>query len=219
MFRGRTLLGVAMAVSLPLAGEPRDVFAFVQANCAACHNASLKSGDIDLVSLQSPKTFEEDREIWAKVAGKLKLGQMPPAGLPRPPAETIAAVTRWIDSEFSRQDRAIRPEPGRVSARRLNRAEYNNTIRDLLGVDIRPADNFPCRHRRLRIRQYQRRSASLARAAGEIPRRRGALGPDSLFGPPPMKPAVTHYPAPSASTIRADAPHFPRTCSITTKPD
>ena len=143
MVRGGTLLGMVMAVSLPLAAEPRDVFAFVQANCAACHNASLKSGDIDLVSLQFPKTFEEDREIWSKVVGKLKLGQMPPAGLPRPPAEMVAAVIRWIDSEFSRQDRLIRPEPGRVSARRLNRAEYNNTIRDLLAVDIRPADNFP----------------------------------------------------------------------------
>src|SRR5206468_12081891 len=64
-------------------------------------------------------------------------------GLPRPPAETVTAVTRWLEGEFARQDRATRPEPGRISARRLNRAEYNNTIRDLLGVDIRPADSFP----------------------------------------------------------------------------
>ena len=63
--------------------------------------------------------------------------------MPKPSAESVKAVTRWIESEFARQDRLIRPEAGRVSARRLNRAEYNNTIRDLLGIDIRPADAFP----------------------------------------------------------------------------
>ena len=55
----------------------------------------------------------------------------------------MRAVTAWIEREFQRADAALPPEPGRVTARRLNRAEYNNTVRDLLGVDLRPADDFP----------------------------------------------------------------------------
>src|SRR5437667_680070 len=100
----------ASVVCLPLAGQPRDVFAFVQVHCAGCHNGSVKTGDLDLAALQSPKTFEEDRENWEKVVDKLKLGQMPPPGVPRPPAETVTAITRWLESEFARQDRLIRPE-------------------------------------------------------------------------------------------------------------
>src|SRR5207253_3045015 len=58
------------------------------------------------------------------------------------PAE-LKTVTGWIESEFDRLDRQAPIDPGRVTARRLNRAEYNNTIRDLTGVDLRPADDFP----------------------------------------------------------------------------
>lgn len=68
---------------------------------------------------------------------------MPPKGLPRPDAGDLKTVTTWIQSEFDRADKAIKPEPGRVTARRLNRSEYNNTIRDLLAVDINPAKDFP----------------------------------------------------------------------------
>ena len=89
------------------------------------------------------KTFDENREIWERVVSKLKTGEMPPPGFPKPPATDVAAVTRWLEDEFARQDRAVKPDPGRITARRLNRAEYNNTLRDLLGVDLRPADNFP----------------------------------------------------------------------------
>src|SRR5262245_36123520 len=120
-----------------------SVLTFVQKNCIACHTAQTKSGDIDLASLQTVKSFEENREIWEKVVEKLKTNQMPPPGLPRPPLMEVKATTSWLESEFLRQDRLIKPDAGRVSARRLNRAEYNNTIRDLLGIDIRPADSFP----------------------------------------------------------------------------
>ena len=95
-----------------------------------------------MASLRAPKTFDEDREIWTKVVEKLKLGQMPPPGF-LVAAETVSAVTKWLEAEFARQDRATKPEPGRVTARRLNRTEYNNTIRDLLDVDFNPAEDFP----------------------------------------------------------------------------
>ena len=66
---------------------------------------------------------------------------MPPAPRPRPSPEEVAVVLGWIDANLSSED--TQPNPGRVTARRLNRAEYNNTVRDLLGIDFRPADDFP----------------------------------------------------------------------------
>src|SRR5213079_1187938 len=84
-----------------------------------------------------------ERERWEEIARKIGAGEMPPKGLPRPAEAEIRQVTGWIEKEFERADRLVKPDPGRVTARRLNRAEYNNTIRDLLGVSLRPADEFP----------------------------------------------------------------------------
>ena len=74
---------------------------------------------------------------------KLRTGSMPPAGLPRPKQADVDAVIKWMVAAVVRADDQTKPNPGRVTAHRLNRAEYNNTVRDLLGVDIRPADEFP----------------------------------------------------------------------------
>jgi hypothetical protein len=73
----------------------------------------------------------------------VKTGEMPPPGLPKPAPASIAKVTEWLEDQFARADRNAKPNPGSVVARRLNRTEYNNTVRDLLGVDLRPADSFP----------------------------------------------------------------------------
>ena len=67
---------------------------------------------------------------------------MPPVGLPAPSKPDVEAVTRWIDTVVLRSA-PRRDDPGRVLARRLNRVEYNNTVRDLLGIAFRPADEFP----------------------------------------------------------------------------
>src|SRR5207248_1674000 len=104
---------VAAACLAPLAAESNEVFAFVQKSCVACHNGSVKSGDVDLKSLQTTaKTFEQDREIWEKVVAKLKTGQMPPPGAPRPAEVATTAIARWLESEFARQDRQVAPEAG-----------------------------------------------------------------------------------------------------------
>src|SRR6476646_9762857 len=64
---------------MPLhATDSPDVFALVQKSCVGCHSAAVKSGDVDLATLRTAKTFGDDREIWEKVVEKLKLGQMPP---------------------------------------------------------------------------------------------------------------------------------------------
>src|SRR5580704_6381842 len=98
-------LPVILALAcVPLAAESRDVFAFVQKNCNACHNPSTRAGDLDLTSLKAANTFDSDRETWERVVEKLKLGQMPPAGVPHPQAGDTQGITRWLESEFARQD-------------------------------------------------------------------------------------------------------------------
>src|SRR5688572_9022348 len=67
---------------------------------------------------------------------------MPPEKKPQPTPEERELITDWIQSEIFKCD-CDHPDPGRVTIRRLNRAEYNNTIRDLVGVNFQPADDFP----------------------------------------------------------------------------
>ena len=119
------------------------VVPFVTANCYGCHNEKLTSGGLNLRGYPDAKTFVAGRENWQHVLEKLKAGEMPPKGMPRPAADQVSAVTGWLQTEFDRQDREAPINPGRVTARRLNRYEYNATIRDLLGVDFHPADDFP----------------------------------------------------------------------------
>jgi len=120
-----------------------SVQSFFWKNCYSCHNAKLNTGGLNLESYTSLDSVAKDREKFETVLNKLQAGEMPPKGMPRPSETDLKLVENWIRQEFDREDAAIPPNPGRVTARRLNRAEYNNTIRDLLGVDFHPADDFP----------------------------------------------------------------------------
>ena len=66
-----------------------------------------------------------------------------PSSNQRPTAAELQNLTKWVDAQIAAHDAKATPEPGRVTARRLNKVEYNNTIRDLLGLDIQPAAGFP----------------------------------------------------------------------------
>jgi len=119
------------------------VLPFITENCAACHNARTSKGGLNLDAFRSTEDVSKQRERWELIAQKFQSGAMPPKGMPRPDARQIKAVGVWLDSLFAKLDRAVKPDPGRVTARRLNRVEYNNTIRDLLAIDFKPADDFP----------------------------------------------------------------------------
>lgn len=131
-------------------GTKRSTPAFEQAiwpylarNCVGCHNAKTRAGSLDLQTLRRPDTVRHAHETWESIERKIRLGEMPPKGSHRPPEPDTRAALRRIAGEIERVDRTTPPDPGRVTAHRLNRAEYNNTVRDLLGVDFRPADDFP----------------------------------------------------------------------------
>src|SRR5688572_22400490 len=114
---------------------------FIVRNCRMCHNAVLKNAGLDFDAHPLPASLAGSPEVWEKVVEKLQTRQMPPPPLPRP-AETDAVV-QWIQTELESVEAARPPNPGRVTARRLNRTEYDNTVRDLLGVTLRPGDSFP----------------------------------------------------------------------------
>ena len=124
------------------AGFDRDVKAFVKVHCVACHNAELRTGGIDFGAYTHAEAALKDPNVWNRVLQMLRAEMMPPKGLPRPPRDEVDRLLQWFNdrkgAELPRAD-----DPGRVTARRLNRQEYNNTVRDLVGIDFRPADDFP----------------------------------------------------------------------------
>ena len=128
------------------AGVPefeQTTWKFFNKNCVSCHNKTSKAGGIDLQSIKGADSVVRFRDTWDSIQREITTGQMPPKGMPRPNPTELKAITGQIDGEFARVDRLNALNPGRVTAHRLNRAEYNNTIRDLIGIDFHPADDFP----------------------------------------------------------------------------
>src|ERR1051326_742558 len=108
--------------------------AVMQQYCAGCHNARLKTAGL-VLNTADIANVQTDPDLWEKVARKLRTGEMPPTGRPRPDLATYRAITVEIESALDAAA-AHKPNPGRVPVHRLNRAEYTNAIRDLLGLKI-----------------------------------------------------------------------------------
>ena len=111
--------------------------------CNTCHNPQLNSGNLNITPYFQPSSLTTNRDGWAKILAKLKAGEMPPPGIPGPAPDTMATLVRFVQAELDKGDRNQKPDPGRTIAHRLNRSEYSNTIRDLLGVDFRASEEFP----------------------------------------------------------------------------
>src|SRR5438067_3361409 len=102
--------------------------------CVTCHNSRLKTAGLLLDTLD-PARVGDHAEQWEKVVTKLRTGEMPPPGRPRPDAETYRAVASALEGALDAAA-AANPHPGRVPVHRLNRTEYGNAVRDLLGLEI-----------------------------------------------------------------------------------
>ncbi len=136
-------LVVYTAGSLPAADFETAVKPLFAKSCAPCHNDRNPAGGLNLRAFSTPESIQEHREDWERIVLRVRTGEMPPKGLPRPPAGEIDAMIQFLQGEFERADSSLKPDPGRVTARRLNRVEYSNTVRDLLGVDFRAEKDFP----------------------------------------------------------------------------
>ena len=125
------------------AAPPQAHRAVLAKYCITCHNQRVRTGALALDTLDMARVGDR-ADVWEEVVRKLRTGAMPPAGRPRPDKAVSNDVVTWLETEL---DRAAleHPNPGRPTLHRLNRSEYRNAVRDLLGVDIDasllPADN------------------------------------------------------------------------------
>ncbi len=116
---------------------------FLKQYCLDCHTGADAERGVQLDKYLKTRVVVEDRTTWEKVLVMLRARKMPPDGSPRPKGGEYDAVTAWLQGVFQESDRAGPSDPGRVTIRRLNRAEYANTVRDLLGIDFNAAADFP----------------------------------------------------------------------------
>src|SRR5579872_4553903 len=131
-----------VAADAPAVSFVKDVQPLLAKYCSECHGAEKPKGGLALAAFRDERGALARRDVWQRVAENLSAEAMPPEGKPQPEQNERGLILRWIESRVLKVD-CTRIDPGRVTIRRLNRTEYNNTVRDLLGVDIHPADDFP----------------------------------------------------------------------------
>ena len=102
--------------------------------CVSCHNERLKTAGLRLDTMDVDHVGNA-ADVWEKVARKFRTHEMPPPGRPRPDRDTYSAVAARIETALDTAA-AAKPNPGRVAVHRLNRIEYTNAVRDLLGLEV-----------------------------------------------------------------------------------
>jgi mono/diheme cytochrome c family protein len=145
----RVWLIVMCVATLPVARAEAqtaaDERALLDKYCVACHNVKARSAGMDSAVKLTLDNLDLSQvgpsaAVWERVVRKLRAGQMPPAGMPRPDAATYESMIAWLENELDRQAVPHAPPPG---LHRLNRTEYANVVRDLLDLEIDPAKYLP----------------------------------------------------------------------------
>src|SRR6188768_175808 len=146
------LLGTLVAPVLTGAQKPdsrlarefsQTVRPFVDEYCAECHGGSQAEAQFDLMSFTTLSSVLQDFSHWTLLMERLNNDEMPPVSEPRPPARLRQRVIDWVKAVRAEELRKNAGDPGPVLARRLSNSEYNYTIRDLTGVDLKPTREFP----------------------------------------------------------------------------
>ena len=109
--------------------------------CVGCHSNRLKAGDLSLESL-AVESAAAHADSWERVVRKLRIGAMPPQGARRPDQPVLDGLATWLEDTLDRAA-AERPNPGQPALHRLNRTEYANAVRDLLGLDVDVSSLLP----------------------------------------------------------------------------
>lgn len=119
-----------------------DMQEIVNTYCLACHNDALSTSGLSLQHLDFNNPGKH-AEVLEMVVKKVRAHMMPPSGMPRPEFETYEVMAAWLEGELDRAW-AANPNPGRISPiQRMNRYEYNNTVNELLGLDVDVTDLLP----------------------------------------------------------------------------
>src|SRR5215468_1189893 len=116
---------------------------FVTSYCVVCHSGPTPAAGFDLQRYTTMESVVDDFAHWTLALRKLSAKEMPPQSMKQPPENLRRQVIEWITAARKNEARKRAGDPGPVPARRLSNAEYNYTIRDLTGVDLRPAREFP----------------------------------------------------------------------------
>lgn len=146
LLRRRALLGLLLSLPLSVPGAEtpfdKEVKPILVNYCFDCHGDGMDKGGVALDGFKSHEEMLADRATWLRVLKNLRSDIMPPPKKDQPTAEEQEKIENWIKTAVFNID-AENPDPGRVTVRRLNRVEYRNTIRDLMGVDFNTTEEFP----------------------------------------------------------------------------
>lgn len=116
---------------------------FVRAYCIDCHSGDSAEAGLDFDKLLAAPSVPHRRLQWQRAVERIEAGEMPPADMTQPDGAERDAALAWLHEELADPDCTQPQNPGRPTLRRLNRTEYQNTIRDLVGVDFDAAKFFP----------------------------------------------------------------------------
>ena len=117
---------------------------FLKNYCFSCHGEKKQEAKLDLSVVKSLAAVVNNHRLWDAVLERLEAEEMPPDKAPRQPtADERRTVIEWIEAVREDDARRNAGDPGAVLVRRLSNAEFDYTIRDLTGVDIRPTREFP----------------------------------------------------------------------------
>lgn len=120
----------------------RNIKPLLEKYCFDCHADGANKGSVSFDEFKSEQAALEDHDLWLRALKNLRAGMMPPARKPQPTAAEKQLIEKWIkDAVFAIDPQ--NPDPGHVTLRRLNRVEYQNTIRDLIGVNFDAQTAFP----------------------------------------------------------------------------
>ncbi|HET6249793.1 MAG TPA: DUF1592 domain-containing protein [Tepidisphaeraceae bacterium] len=139
LFLTAILSAVGPASAQPVAATTEPAAQFFQANCIDCHDADTKKAGLDLEHLSPTLSAPEQIDLWTKIYDRVDKGEMPPAKKPRPAQADLATFLHALRPKLIEADRGRRS----VVQRRLNRLEYQNTLHDLLAVDVEVRDLLP----------------------------------------------------------------------------
>ena len=133
IMRTRVVLMILYFMILCISSAQAQPQAFLKTHCQECHNDDTKEGGLDLTALKLELSQPDNFARWVKIHDRIRSGEMPPKDQPRPPAAEVTTVSDELKTQLIQAEQTQRAE-GRRGLRRMTRAEYENTIRDLFDM-------------------------------------------------------------------------------------
>ena len=120
---------------------PADIRPYLEEHCVRCHGPEKQKGKFRVDELNDDFTDLQNVSAWIEVRDNINLGEMPPDDEPLPPPDHSKQLSDWVADAIEEAETAALANDGRVLLRRLNRAEYANSVRDLLQIDFLPGES------------------------------------------------------------------------------